>query len=320
MINNDKENEWLSTYLYYGEPLDIFIVNAVAPFVQSVLQQGLSTQYFFIRYWENGPHIRLRFKAQGNNLIEELKLRVIDFFAIYFEKYPSSRLGYISGINIAANNSYVFEEYTPETSRYGGKLALEVSEHQFQYSSQACLTLLSENKNQWDVETAIGLAIQLHISLVHSMCYTKSEAKIFFELLSISLEPYLTYSFKKEYNEENLHKLFSIHFEAVKDSIIPFINEFWNLLDQGFIFNELWMNNWLTGMKSVYNGLDRLFVTGKIECPPIEYLKNAYGNAKPEMSYILSSYIHMTNNRLGIRNDQEPYIAFIIANSLYTAT
>ena len=46
-------------------------MEAIAPYVKTVLQTRIAQQYFFIRYWDRGPHIRLRFKAE-KHVIDQL--------------------------------------------------------------------------------------------------------------------------------------------------------------------------------------------------------------------------------------------------------
>ena len=42
-------SKWLSAYLYYNEPWETFLVEAVEPYVKTVMQTGIAEQYFFIR-------------------------------------------------------------------------------------------------------------------------------------------------------------------------------------------------------------------------------------------------------------------------------
>ena len=59
----DAQKQWLAAYLYYSGNWEKFLTNSVKPFVEDILDRKLAEQYFFIRYWERGPHIRLRFKG-----------------------------------------------------------------------------------------------------------------------------------------------------------------------------------------------------------------------------------------------------------------
>ena len=48
-----EQNEtWLAAHLYYEEPLDTFLKQAVFPYIQGMIKEGNSSQFFFIRYFE----------------------------------------------------------------------------------------------------------------------------------------------------------------------------------------------------------------------------------------------------------------------------
>src|SRR5688572_26222679 len=82
---------WLASYLYYNEPWEGFLKNAVSPFVKNVLEEKLAESYFFIRYWERGPHIRLRFYGDPDVLDTIVKPRLKSYFDDYFIKFSSER-------------------------------------------------------------------------------------------------------------------------------------------------------------------------------------------------------------------------------------
>ena len=77
-MENDKTDKtgndfWLSAYLYYHEPWETFITKAVSPFIDKMLEKHLVKRFFFIRYWEKGPHIRLRFQGNKQTIEEKIK-------------------------------------------------------------------------------------------------------------------------------------------------------------------------------------------------------------------------------------------------------
>ena len=111
---------FLSAHLYYNEPWETFLTEAVAPYVETVLKTGIAESYFFIRYWERGPHIRLRFKGEASVLEEVLKPNLIEHFATYFKEHPASRTepeypeNYPKEYYWLPNNSIQFESYERE--------------------------------------------------------------------------------------------------------------------------------------------------------------------------------------------------------------
>ena len=89
---NENQPQWFAVYLYYAEPWDELLINAVRPFVNEMMNAKLADQYFFIRYWEKGPHIRLRFKGIPEKLNHEIRPRLIRHFENYYNSKPSQRI------------------------------------------------------------------------------------------------------------------------------------------------------------------------------------------------------------------------------------
>jgi thiopeptide-type bacteriocin biosynthesis protein len=138
--------KWLSAYLYYSEPREHFFVSCLKPFIDDVIKKKIADTYFFIRYWEKGYHIRLRFKGNETALQNELKPLLVNYFSVYFIEHPSQRKE--SSLELLANNSIHFTEYEPEVERYGGKKAILLAEKQFECSSKAVLNILNQT-SEW---------------------------------------------------------------------------------------------------------------------------------------------------------------------------
>jgi Lantibiotic biosynthesis dehydratase C-term len=51
---------WLALYVFYGGDQDGAIVNSIAPGLRRLRASGWIARYFFIRYWNGGPHLRIR--------------------------------------------------------------------------------------------------------------------------------------------------------------------------------------------------------------------------------------------------------------------
>ena len=85
------ERTWLAVYLYYAEPWEKLLTEAVKPFAEQVISEGLADHYFYIRYWERGPHIRLRFMGDPDTLEGQVKPRLEQHFNAWMAANPSDR-------------------------------------------------------------------------------------------------------------------------------------------------------------------------------------------------------------------------------------
>jgi thiopeptide-type bacteriocin biosynthesis protein len=111
-INNQV---WVSAHLFYAEPWEQMLAASVKPFVEKLVEEKLIDQFFFIRYWEHGPHIRLRLKTDVSREVG-VRTRLFPHCNRYFEEAPSDmRETNRKKDTDYPNNSVQFIDYEPET-------------------------------------------------------------------------------------------------------------------------------------------------------------------------------------------------------------
>lgn len=243
--------EWLSAYVFTSGSLRDLLVEHVAPLVDHVLSEGLAERFFFIRYWEGGPHLRLRFERPHDAVHAELERR--------FPLWAAQRLDYV--------------EYEPETERYGGPEAIGIAEDCFALSSRVALQILRD----LDDDGARGAAMLLHVALAHAFGMTRAEAVQFFENVSRARAVGAKF--------ETVHQLPSA----------PRV--LWDMLDSGDACDVPWLQEWIDGIRAI--------------APRLKSVRRV----TPLIS-ILDSYVHMTSNRLGVLQLDEPYVAFLLSRTL----
>jgi hypothetical protein len=322
-------NFWLAVHLYYAEPWEAFLTEAVWPFVEKTLAAGSADQFFFIRYWERGPHIRLRFKGSEHTLTQVVQPELDAFFNRYFEMYPSEReepkdmTAFPVERQWVPNNTLHYVPYQPEVERYGGPAGIAIAERQFQLSSQAVLIVLALS-GHWDYERALGTAIQMHLGLAWALGMTLQETRHFFARIfegwfarAYGFVPHLS-------AEEIAHRrqatlaAFAESFKRKQAVLVAYHQRIWQALVAGWELEQEWLNRWLCGMRKIGHELKTADARKRLIYP--------YG-LKPDPATpvsidrqnrwsILGSYVHMTNNRLGILNRDEAYLGYLIVNSL----
>jgi len=123
-------SEWLYFKLYTGlSSADKILQEVIAPLMQEVLQQGESDRWFFLRYRDPEPHLRVRVHGDPVVLWGKLLGRFHDKFA------PLLAQGVIWKVQM--------DTYEPEVKRYGGAVALPIVERIFQADSEAALKILA---------------------------------------------------------------------------------------------------------------------------------------------------------------------------------
>lgn len=305
------EQSWLGAYLYYAEPWEEFLLEGVRPFVRSILEEKLAEQFFFIRYWQQGPHIRLRFKGDAARLQNEIKPRLKSYFNHYFKEKPSQRQEPEQPQQIPEklrwfpNHTIRFVPYLPEIKRYGGPAGILMAEGQFEASSRAVLSIIEESHG-WDYERALGAAIQLHLGFVSALGMSLAESILFFS------DIFSTWFYTSNRDNENIPaeemrkskevtlKSFKEIFDKQEAMLVPFHNTLWNALAERVTFEEQWLNRWLSDMEGTKKRLKN----------------NNIPQRRQQLWPILGSLVHMTNNRLGILNRDEAFLGYLIKECL----
>lgn len=320
---------WIAAHLYHSEPWDKLLIEAVKPFAEEIIELGLAEKFFFIRYWERGPHIRLRFYGDETTLTNLVKPKLESWFENWFRLNSSTYNFPVGYENVAvehnwySNDSVQWIEYEPETERYGGKDALIIAENHFEDSSNAVLAVMDETPN-WSYDNSLGTAIQMHLAFAHSMGMSRIEASEFFSWVFHAWLPMAIPMGTKPEDRpsvmQTVLKAFENQFEEQQSMLLPFVEAFWEGITTGEDFEEAWINKWIGSQYKVKTELQRLDEQGKIVFPddrspnfdvtskvPIESLR--YWS-------LFSSYVHMTNNRLGVQNRDEGYLGYLLWKAL----
>lgn len=327
----EKINEsWLSAYLFYADSLDQFLVECVKPFVWEIMENRLANQFHFIRYWDRGTHIRLRFKGDIMLLETHIKPSLKRHFESYFLLNPSTRIEPEGLVEMdhdqkwLANNSVQFVEYDPEITRYGGSEGILIAERQFEISSQAVLSILAESRN-WDYTSAMGAAIQLHIGFIYALGMNLSEGVEFFDyvlqrwtLTSYGMRKYLGVEDHIQKKEE-IWKMYKISYEKQAARLHSIFDTLWTACVNRQKVDPEWFNTWITRTSTFSGQLLSALQAHKLLISPYKSvgLSSNSTSTGHELWNIFDSYVHMTNNRLGILNRDEGYLAFILKEGLH---
>ncbi len=122
---------WLYAKWYGGVlSADRVLLETVAPLVAQARAEGWLRGWFFIRYADPWPHLRLRFRAEEATLRERLVPEL------------SERAAALAADGLLWRTA--FEAYAPETERYGGEAGLPLAEGLFEQGSDFALAALSQ--------------------------------------------------------------------------------------------------------------------------------------------------------------------------------
>jgi thiopeptide-type bacteriocin biosynthesis protein len=122
-------SEWLYLRLYGGPgSADRVLVDTVGPLTASARAAGLIDRWFFLRYADPEPHLRVRWHGPAAGLTGEL------LPAVHAALDPLLRDGVLWRVDAGT--------YEREVERYGGPATVELAEEIFEADSDAVLALL----------------------------------------------------------------------------------------------------------------------------------------------------------------------------------
>lgn len=302
MITPQNQNGWLAAYLYYEGPLDEILRQLISPFIDEVYGHHVN-QYFFIRYYENGPHIRLRLKGDKLTLDEITKPKLVHVANAYF-----------STVSNVKNGSVQIVPYEPEWDRYGGSIGTAIAEKMFQVSSAIVLQILS--RADWNFQKAIGASLQLNIIQLFFFFEDKTERKNF---VGFEHQNWLHFSIGKGDNELETNHLITeqaLAYTKQSDYIKEALYNIWTRLENDVPFGDKHMDEWKKAIEEIYAEFKfhQTEIISQNTMINSESFDSSHLNLKKWL--IIDSYLHMTNNRLGLLYKDECYTYYILKNIL----
>jgi lantibiotic biosynthesis protein len=122
-------SDWLFLKLYVArDGEEALLTSSIRGFCQFATGSALADRWFYVRYADPEPHLRLRFGGAPERLVQELFPRICEW----------------TGELLAAGacRRVAFDTYEREIERYGGPAAMDVAETLFAADSAAAVELL----------------------------------------------------------------------------------------------------------------------------------------------------------------------------------
>lgn len=282
--------EWKSYHIFYHnlEKHDE-LIHQLSSLAREYVLKKEAEKWFFLRYWEGGPHIRFRLLGIG----EEVDYKIITVINEFIKKNPAlyefNKEEYykdhkFDGKEINSkdliwheNGEIINFKYSPEYGRYGGHDVMNYSENIFMVTS--------------------NLADDINVS------YNMFQKKL---IIAAAINNQLYKLLIDNYGSGNLK------------SVLEYVVDFWKVFSDDYSTKQL---EFLNNNNSVINiSYERLLnskrISEYISTIKEEMLKiNSFINDKDYMDSIIISHIHMLNNRLGITPNFERSISkWILSN------
>lgn len=162
---------WTSLHVrlsWTTEHVDAFIADTLAPALAEHRAAGRIADWFFLRYWSTGPHLRIRLRDATTDLTAQLRHLVSDAGfpeqSLDPERFYAS-LG-TSGDDWLPHGDVREVPYEPEVHRYGGPQALPVAEQVFCRSTDVAVAVLRAARTPGaKISAAVELVMATTIAL-----------------------------------------------------------------------------------------------------------------------------------------------------------
>lgn len=296
---------WISFHIFHNHSFEKILSELILPMTTYLKDENLISAMFFIRYWEKGSHIRYRLLPSKNCNHEELKEIISAKAKLYFDNLQNSEI----------KHKLEFNDYIQETQRYGGEESIHIAEKHFQDSSNTSLELIKDNIDNWDYSKAISFALQMHIIFAKQ---TINDIQKSIQLFESIYKNWLYCSVKLD-----------LEGNTTKHEIEKVVTFFENSYIQQkeilkYLIKTLWQENqeskWIQDWTSSCKELNTLILNNE-EVYEFEYSNNQisdlnFTNVEKRKFIVFDSFIHMTNNRLGIHLRDEAFIAYLIIQGL----
>ncbi|WP_326550956.1 lantibiotic dehydratase C-terminal domain-containing protein [Micromonospora sp. NBC_01813] len=330
--------DWQAIHIYYAANPQPLLVQCVQPLIAGLRADGLLAGHFFINYWLEGPHVRLRLKPATVAATAEVKRRaeaaiteylrvrpalyhvdagfLEDFYNSLFDMEFSAdeKSDYLRGdgrMNLRENNTYSYEPYEPEYGKYGGEAGIELAEWHFAHSSEMVVDAI-RRKNLHLRTVLLGTSAQL--MMVMSACFLPATDDLVdyldrYHKFWRSAFPDTNYAGDAEYQKQYAATGADIgrRFAEIRHSLRSTGGQDLPGLLRGWAAHCLELRDRAAGLAERGQLVFRSWDGQRDEIPT---------DPQVALPVLLSPYMHMTNNRLHVTITDEAYLAYMLGRAL----
>jgi hypothetical protein len=310
--------------------------------LRDLRQDDLLQRFFFIRYWMEGPHIRLRLRprrqADAGEICQRAEKEVAAFLARrpalyeldpevlapvykelflaeYSEEEWAARYGAGGQIPLRDNNSWAYIDYEPEYDRYGGPDGVRLAEWHFERSSTLAL-YLTETANVHVRTVLFGLAVQMMAAMAAAFFGPPPEIAGYFQGYGAFWEQ------RSEDPTQTRASGYERAYAGMAESLVTRVAEIHaTVRDRDFRRLSGFMRSWamhcveLRDHVARLTSQQRMIFAGFWEPSGAQTAPLPLTDLSLVLRVLLNGYLHMTNNRLGVSIVDEIYLAYVLRSA-----
>lgn len=312
-----SDHSFTAYHIYYHneKKTDLLIGEVIQPF----MKKHQDCVWFFIRYWEGGPHLRLRVSPR---LDEHMPVLIQDL-QTFMERHPSPevfREDYyvkqkeltelfedVNDLPWYEDRSVIKSPYVREIRKYGGISGVKASEWYFHQSSLLAVAVMRSTYG--DYLSRLSAAFDVMLITASGLGITTDEWMPYFQGYADFWEKYLG----RDYNDvtSKSKELYTLN----QEHIVRRMRKAVDAESQGTHSNVLYQQ-WHRISGRLLSEYEDIYQRGELYCPLIGNKVKNRSDFHDAMGSICMAHIHMTNNRLGIIYHEEFILAEFICKAL----
>ncbi|MCZ4124577.1 lantibiotic dehydratase C-terminal domain-containing protein [Streptomyces sp. H39-S7] len=329
---------WQALHIFYAASPRPLLLECVKPLVEELTAEGLLSGHFFINYWLQGPHVRLRLQpssAAATGQVRERAYTAVEAFlrrrpALYevkagfladlyntlFElEYTEDQRERLMGSDgrmlLRDNNSASFEAYEPEYGKYGGSAGVALAEWHFEHSSD--LVVESLRSMNLHLRTVL-LGVSAQLMMVMSAVFLGEEEEI-----ARFLEHYHAF-WDGAFSDTNFtaRKGYDRAYTDMGPELGRRFGEIRSAIARG-TDHELpgFLRGWAAHCRELAGRVGELAVRGELEFQSWSGGEDfRVTDPVRALPILMSPYMHMTNNRMSVTIRDEAFLSYVLARAL----
>ncbi|MFJ5306834.1 lantibiotic dehydratase C-terminal domain-containing protein [Streptomyces sp. NPDC088350] len=319
-----SERSWVSAHLFHHGDQDAAVVGVVRPAAERLRRAGLADGFFFLRYWEGGPHLRLRVLTSPEH-VQAVRSVIEETAAEFYRTSPSrssmtaqdyaesapglAELEQMTDYDteLHPDNSVAFIDYVPETEVFGTGRALEAVEKQLMTASALAVELIARGRTPgqraMDAFAMLAANRTLFTGILPELAY---QTRFLVESGGGTGRLLESAEFEK-------------HFDANKAHLRAGLEAVW-ASTRGVALPEASVaSRWLTTTRDLNDTLVELELLGELDAyptfeAPADVLEHI-NHLVPQL--IVERCAHLMCNRLGISLAQESHLRLLLTRTAF---
>ncbi|MFJ9608380.1 thiopeptide-type bacteriocin biosynthesis protein [Kitasatospora sp. NPDC101176] len=279
--------DWQSLHLALPLPApdtDAFVTEDLAPLLDGLTTAHPGTDWFFIRYNEGGPHLRIRLRGPGAPGQADGLAAALTGLAT--RRTPPD------GTRAARHGEVTAVPYAPETERYGGPALLPIAEEVFVHSSRTAVRALTAAPA---AATRLPVALDLAHTTAHALGLDELAAARWLRRHAASWRWVTEF---RPLPGAAVHTRVNTVFARQRQALARRARALREALDAGTA--APWLTDW----------------AGEVTAAAARMRAAAPPEAAERLSWVWASQLHMLFNRLGVGPDEERAVCRLAARTL----